>query len=43
MVLPEEKVIIGEIERTRKMLESRRSAALGAKAAPKKRGTHGKR
>jgi hypothetical protein len=43
MVLPEEKVIIGEIERTRKMLESRRSAALGAKAAPRKRGTHGKR
>jgi hypothetical protein len=43
MVLPDEKVIVREMEETRKMLEARRSPVPGTKAAPKKRGTHGKR
>ena len=43
MVLPEEKVIVRELEETRSMLEARRHPAPGAKAAPPKRGTHGKR
>ena len=43
MVLPEEKVIARELEETRSMLEARRSPVPSAKAAPKKRGPHGKR